>query len=129
MAKKQHVSRIDTALQTEIEKLKIELSEPSGELPTAISVNESVERLTTPPPAPKRTEKAAPTVAVAEKKKTKTQKSGIERGRDAKGELNRVGITALIDRDLLQEVKVYAIQKNVSMSDIINDALYKYLNK
>jgi hypothetical protein len=127
MAKKQHVSRIDTALQSEIEKLKIELSEPSAELPTALSVNESVERLTAP--TSKRVEKAAPTVVVAEKKKLKAPKTGIERGRDAKGELNRVGVTALIDRDLLHEVKVYAVQKNVSMSDIMNDALYKYLNK
>jgi hypothetical protein len=123
MAKK-HISRIDSDLQTEIEKMRMELSEPSAPLPTAQSVNESVERLTM---TPERIEKAV-SMVIAEKKKPKASKTGIERGRDAKGELNRVGITALIDRNLLEDVKIFAVKKGVSMSDVINDALNKYLN-
>lgn len=125
MAKKPFYSKIDTEVETQLQKLKIELSEPNGELPTIQSVNESVERLTT---TPERIEKAV-SMVMAEKKKPKASKADIERGRDAKGELDRVGITALIDRMLLQDVKVYAIQRNVSMSDVINDALSKYLNR
>ena len=125
MAKKQHLSKIemDTAMIKEIEKLKIESSYMSN-LPTTATVNESVERLTT---TPERIGNAAEMVVqvMKEKKATKTE---IERGRDAKGELNRVGITALIDRDILKDVKIFAIKKGVSMSDVINDALNKYLN-
>lgn len=123
MAKK-HISRIDSDLQTEIEKMKIALSEPSAPLPTAQSVNESVERLTM---TPEKIERAV-SIVMTEKKKLKAAKTGIERGRDAKGELNRVGITALIDRNLLEDVKIFAVKKGVSMSDVMNDALNKYLN-
>jgi predicted amidohydrolase YtcJ len=122
MAKKQHLSKIESAMTIEIEKLRMESSQPSGDLPTTAAVNESIERLTT---TPKRIEKAVETVInVAKSKKVKED---IERGRSAKGELNRTGITALIDRDLLKDVKIFALQKGVSMSDIINDALIKYL--
>lgn len=130
MAKKQHLSRIDTDLQSEIEKFKLESSQPSAELPTVQSVNESVERLTTPTlttPTPKPIEKVAPVVKV-DKKKPKTPKEEIERGRDFKGELNRVGSTILFDRNLLKEIKIYAVKNGVSMSDVVNDALHKYLN-
>ena len=122
MAKKQRLSKIESAMTIDIEKLRIESSQPSGDLPTTAVVNESIERLTA---TPKRVEKSVE--AVVNEAKNKKSKEGIERGRSAKGELNRIGITALIDRDLLKDVKIYALQKGVSMSDIINDALIKYL--
>lgn len=125
MAKKQHISRIDIDLKTEIEKIHMETSQPSGELPTVQSVNESVERLTTP--TPERIENAV-SLVMADKKKSKTQTEDIERGRDLKGELNRVGSTILFDRSLLKEIKIYAVKNGVSMSDVVNDALHKYLN-
>lgn len=126
MAKKQHVSRIETQEQVEAElkKLKMALEEPNGELPTTQSVNESVESLTTT--IPKRIEKDVAMVAT-EKKKVTMSKDEIERGRDARGELNRVGTTVLFDRDLLKQVKIHAVKNGVSMSDIVNDALNKYL--
>ena len=123
MAKKQHLSKIDGSLATEIEKLRIETTQPSNDLPTAAAVNESIERLTT---TPERIEKAVKAVVNESKNKT-VSKEGIERGRAARGRLNRTGITALIDRDLLKDVKIHALQNGVSMSDIINDALANYL--
>lgn len=60
-------------------------------------------------------------------KLAQSEKPTIERGRDARGALNRVGITALVDKDLLKQTKILAIQQGLSMSDIINDALTGYL--
>ena len=77
--------------------------------------------------AEKETKKKTPSVKEPIKKE-KPKKSEIERGRDARGALNRVGITALVDKDLLKQTKILAIQKGLSMSDIINDALVVYLN-
>jgi hypothetical protein len=126
MAKKQHLSKVETniVLKQELEKLRIETSEPSGDLPTTATVNAFAERLTT---TPERIGRVVETAASGEVKNEKTPKEGIERGRSAKGALNRTGITALIDRDLLRDVKIFALQKGVSMSDIINDALINYL--
>ncbi len=123
MAKKQHLSRIDTAMTMEIEKLRMEASQPSGDLPTTAAVNESVERLTQ---MPKRIKKEKE-IGEERIKNQKIPKLDIERGRDAKGKLNRVGITALIDSNLLAQVKIFAITNGVSMSDVMNDALAKYL--
>jgi hypothetical protein len=124
MAKKQHLSRIDTTMTMDIEKLRMEASQPSGDLPTMAAVNESVERLTQ---LPKRIKKEKE-IGEERIKNPKIPKLGIERGRDAKGKLNRVGITALIDSDLLSRVKIFAITNGVSMSDVMNDALAKYLS-
>lgn len=110
-------------MATEIEKIRMETSLPSNDLPTIAAVNESVERLTT---TPERIEKAVEVVVKEAKNKT-PPKQGIERGRAARGTLNRTGITALIDRDLLKNVKIHALQNGVSMSDVINDALANYL--
>jgi hypothetical protein len=126
MAKKQHLSKVETniVLKQELEKLRIETSEPSGDLPTTVTVNAFAERLTT---TPERIGKVVESAARSEVENKKTSKEGIERGRSSKGALNRTGITALIDRDLLRDVKIFALQKGVSMSDIINDALINYL--
>jgi hypothetical protein len=74
--------------------------------------------------APKTEKPPKTTTSKAEKE---TAKIAIERGRDARGALNRVGITALVDRDLLQKTKIWAVQNGLSMSDIVNDALAVYL--
>ena len=134
MAKKQHVSRLDPPV-FDVNKFAV-----TGDLPTAESVNQSVSEVTgvkAENPLEKKLE-IPPKERVGEKKvkesvnKPKSEisnpKSNIERGRDARGALNRVGITALVDKDVLQQTKILAIQKGVSMSDIINDALVGYLN-
>ena len=134
MAKKQHISRLDPPV-FDVSKFAV-----AGDLPTAESVNQSVSDVTGVK-AENTVEKKLETPKkerVGEKKvkesvnKPKSEianpKSNIERGRDARGALNRVGITALVDKDVLQQTKILAIQKGVSMSDIINDALVGYLN-
>ena len=135
MAKKQHISRLDPPV-FDVSKFAV-----AGDLPTAESVNQSVSDVTGVK-AENTVEKKLETPKkerVGEKKvkesvnKPKSEianpKSNIERGRDARGALNRVGITALVDKDVLQQTKILAIQKGVSMSDIINDALVGYLSK
>ena len=134
MIKKQHISRLDSPV-FDVSKFAV-----TGDLPTAESVNESVSEVTgvkAENPREKKSE-TPKKERVGEKKvkesvnKPKSEisnpKSNIERGRDARGALNRVGITALVDKDVLQQTKILAIQKGVSMSDIINDALVGYLN-
>ena len=139
MAKKQHVSRLDPPV-FDVSKFAV-----TGDLPTAESVNQSVSDVTgvkAENPVEKKLE-TPQKERVGEKKVKKSvnkpksnspkseipnPKSNIERGRDARGALNRVGITALVDKDVLQQTKILAIQKGVSMSDIINDALVGYLN-
>ena len=134
MAKKQHISRLDPPV-FDVSKFAV-----TGDLPTTESVNESVSEVTgvkAENPVEKKLE-TPKKERVGEKKvkesvnKPKSEisnpKSNIERGRDARGALNRVGITALIDKNVLQQTKILAIQKGVSMSDIINDALVGYLN-
>ena len=134
MIKKQHISRLDSPV-FDVSKFAV-----TGDLPTAESVNESVSEVTgvkAENPVEKKLE-TPKKERVGEKKvkesvnKPKSEisnpKSNIERGRDARGALNRVGITALVDKDVLQQTKILAIQKGVSMSDIINDALVGYLS-
>ena len=134
MIKKQHISRLDSPV-FDVSKFAV-----TGDLPTAESVNESVSEVTgvkAENPVEKKLE-TPKKERVGEKKvkesvnKPKSEisnpKSNIERGRDARGALNRVGITALVDKNVLQQTKILAIQKGVSMSDIINDALVGYLN-
>ena len=134
MAKKQHLSRLDPPV-FDVNKFAV-----TGDLPTAESVNQSVSEVTgvkAENPLEKKLE-IPPKERVGEKKVKKgvnspkseisNPKSNIERGRDARGALNRVGITALVDKGVLQQTKILAIQKGVSMSDIINDALVGYLN-
>ena len=149
MAKKQHISRVEPPVFDATKFAE------TGNLPTAETVNQSVSEVTgveVEPPTP--SVKTAPIVQKIEKteqspkvnapkvlekvgKVGKTEKSEtlkqskkptIERGRDARGALNRVGITALVDKDLLKQTKILAIQQGLSMSDIINDALTGYLN-
>ena len=139
MAKKQHISRLDPPV-FDVNKFAV-----TGDLPTAESVNQSVSDVTGVK-AENTVEKKLETSKkerVGEKKvkesvnkpkpsspksEISNPKSNIERGRDARGALNRVGITALVDKNVLQQTKILAIQKGVSMSDIINDALVGYLN-
>ena len=139
MAKKHHISRLDPPV-FDVSKFTV-----TGDLPTAESVNQSVSEVTGVK-AEKPLEKKLETPKkerVGEKKvkesvnkpkpsspksEISNPKSNIERGRDARGALNRVGITALVDKDVLQQTKILAIQKGVSMSDIINDALVGYLS-
>ena len=150
MAKKQHISRVEPPV-FDASKFAV-----TGNLPTAETVNQSVSEVTgvevekviekkdpslkTAPIVQKieKTEKSpkvnAPKVSekVGKTEKPKilrqSEKPTIERGRDARGALNRVGITALVDKDLLKQTKILAIQQGLSMSDIINDALTGYLN-
>ena len=145
MAKKQHISRLDPPV-FDVSKFAV-----TGDLPTAESVNQSVSDVTGVK-AENTVEKKLETPKkerVGEKKvkesvnkpkseisnpksstpSVKIKNADIERGRDARGALNRVGITALVDKDVLQQTKILAIQKGVSMSDIINDALVGYLSK
>ena len=112
----------------------------TGDLPTAESVNQSVSDVTgvkaentvekklETPKKERVGEKKVKKSVNSPKSEISNPKSNIERGRDARGALNRVGITALVDKDVLQQTKILAIQKGVSMSDIINDALVGYLN-
>ena len=113
MAKKQHISRVEPPT---FDATKFAVT---GNLPTAETVNQSVSAVTGVEVVEKIPQKSTPSV--------KPKKSEIERGRDARGELNRVGITALVDKELLKQTKILAIQKGLSMSDIINDALTVYL--
>ena len=153
MAKKQHISRVEppvfdaskfavtgnlptaeTVNQSvaevtgvEVEKV-VEKKDPSVK---TVPIVQKVERTEKSPKvnAPKALEKAEK-VKKVEKSETlkQSEKPTIERGRDARGALNRVGITALVDKDLLKQTKILAIQQGLSMSDIINDALTGYLN-
>ena len=153
MAKKQHISRVEppvfdaskfavtgnlptaeTVNQSvaevtgvEVEKV-VEKKDPSVK---TVPIVQKVERTETSPKvnAPKVSEKGGK-VEKTEKSETlkQSEKPTIERGRDARGALNRVGITALVDKDLLKQTKILAIQQGLSMSDIINDALTGYLN-
>ena len=120
MAKKQHISRVEPPT---FDATKFAVT---GNLPTPETVNQSVSEVTGVE-AEKETKKKTPSVKEPIKTE-KPKKSEIERGRDARGALNRVGITALVDKDLLKQTKILAIQKGLSMSDIINDALVVYLN-
>ena len=139
MAKKQHVSRLDPPV-FDVSKFAV-----TGDLPTAESVNQSVSEVTgvkaenplekkleTPKKERVGEKKVKESVNKPKPSSPKSEisnpKSNIERGRDARGALNRVGITALVDKDVLQQTKILAIQKGVSMSDIINDALVGYLS-
>ena len=104
MIKKQHISRLDSPV-FDVSKFAV-----TGDLPTAESVNESVSEVTgvkAENPVEKKLE-TPKKERVGEKKvkesvnkpksETSNPKSNIERGRDARGALNRVGITALVDR-------------------------------
>ena len=134
MAKKQHISRLDPPV-FDVSKFAV-----AGDLPTAESVNQSVSDVTgvkaentvekklETPKKERVGEKKVKKSVNSPKSEISNPKSNIERGRDARGALNRVGITALVDKDVLQQTKILAIQKGVSMSDIINDALVGYLN-
>ena len=153
MAKKQHISRVEppvfdaskfavtgnlptaeTVNQSvaevtgvEVEKV-VEKKDPSVK---TVPIVQKVEKIEKSPKvnAPKVSGKVEK-VGKTEKSETlkQSEKPTIERGRDARGALNRVGITALVDKDLLKQTKILAIQQGLSMSDIINDALTGYLN-
>ena len=156
MAKKQHISRVEppvfdaskfavtgnlptaeTVNQSvaevtgvEVEKV-VEEKDPSVK---AVPIVQKVEKTEKSPKvnARKVSEKVEKVEKVGKIEKSETlkqsEKPTIERGRDARGALNRVGITALVDKDLLKQTKILAIQQGLSMSDIINDALTGYLN-
>ena len=152
MAKKQHISRVEPPV-FDASKFAVTGNLPTAETVnqsvsevTGIEVEKVVEKkdpsVKTVPIVQKieKTEKSpkmnAPKVSEKVGKVGKTEKSEalkqsekptIERGRDARGALNRVGITALVDKDLLKQTKILAIQQGLSMSDIINDALTGYL--
>ena len=142
MAKKQHISRVEPPV---FDATKFAVT---GNLPTAETVNQSVSEVTgvevehpTPsvkmPQMVQKVEKPTQLLQLEASKPSKkpekveklgqSEKPTIERGRDARGALNRVGITALVDKDLLKQTKILAIQQGLSMSDIINDALTGYL--
>ena len=105
MAKKQHISRVEPPT---FDATKFAVT---GNLPTPETVNQSVSEVTGVE-AEKETKKKTP--SVKEPIKTvRPKKSEIERGRDARGALNRVGITALVDKDLLKQTKILAIQKGL----------------
>jgi hypothetical protein len=87
------------------------------ELPTAENVTSAAAILTG---------QEMPTKEVKEKKEPK-QKEKKEAKSDLKDKSNRVGITALIERDLLRKVKIYALDKGISMSDVCNSALSDFL--
>ena len=153
MAKKQHISRVEPPV-FDASKFAVTGNLPTAETVnqsvaevTGVEVEKVVEKkdpsVKTLPIVQKveKTEKSpkmnAPKVSEKVEKVGKTEKSEtlkqsekptIERGRDARGALNRVGITALVDKDLLKQTKILAIQQGLSMSDIINDALTGYLN-
>jgi hypothetical protein len=59
--------------------------------------------------------------------KTKAPKEVKEKKPEKKDKSNRVGITALIERNLLKKVKIYALDKGISMSDVCNIALDTFL--
>jgi hypothetical protein len=121
------------------------VAEPAPEKAFEKAFEQKIEKEAKPAAAPKKTESSpsvkpvkkaekppvTPSKPVATPKKVEMtpKKLVVERGRDARGELNRVGITALVDRELLQRTKIWAVQNGVSMSDIINDALTVYLTK
>ena len=111
----------------EVEKV-VEKKDPSVK---TVPIVQKVEKTEKSPKvnAPKALEKAEKVKKVEKSETVKqSEKPTIERGRDARGALNRVGITALVDKDLLKQTKILAIQQGLSMSDIINDALTGYLN-
>lgn len=156
MAKRQHISRLDSPTfdvskfavigelptteavnQSVSDVTGVEMangesinSKPSVEKkaasPKAARVGEKKPKENTPKP---KSETSNPKLEAPSVKTVKSPKTDIERGRDARGALNRIGITALVDKDLLQQTKILAVQQGVSMSDIINDALSVYLNK
>ena len=157
MAKKQHISRVEppvfdaskfavtgnlptaeTVNQSvaevtgvEVEKVVEKVVEKKDPSVKTVPIVQKVEKIEKSPKvnAPKVSEKVKK-VGKTEKSETlkQSEKPTIERGRDARGALNRVGITALVDKDLLKQTKILAIQQGLSMSDIINDALTGYLN-
>ena len=153
MAKKQHISRVEPPV-FDASKFAVTGNLPTAETVnqsvsevTGVEVEKVVEKkdlsVKTAPIVQKveKIEKSpkvnAPKVSGKVEKVGKIEKSEtlkqsekptIERGRDARGALNRVGITALVDKDLLKQTKILAIQQGLSMSDIINDALTGYLN-
>lgn len=64
---------------------------------------------------------------IAKEKEVKSPKDKKEKKPILKDKSNRVGITALIEPDLLKKVKMYALDKGISMSDICNIALTDFL--
>lgn len=96
------------------------------ELPTAENVTTAAAVLTG---------KEIPLKAKKEEKTEKEPKSEKEKPKKDKKEAvlkdksNRVGITALIERSLLKKVKIHALEKGISMSDVCNAALLEYLDK
>lgn len=89
-------------------------------LPTAENVTSAAAILTGQEP-PVRPTKLKEEKAVKEPKEPKEKK--VEK----KDKSNRVGITALIDPVLLKKVKIYALEKGISMSDVCNMALDGFL--
>jgi hypothetical protein len=89
-------------------------------LPTAENVT-SAAAILTGQELPVRLTKLKELKAVKEAKEPKEKK--VEK----KDKSNRVGITALIDPVLLKKVKIYALDKGISMSDVCNMALDGFL--
>ncbi len=90
------------------------------DLPTADNVTSAAAMLTG---------KEMPVKIKKEEKEPKEEKPKKEKKAVVKDKSNRVGITALIERSLLKKVKMHALDKGVSMSDICNSALSEYLEK
>jgi hypothetical protein len=84
-------------------------------LPTAETVTSAAAILTGQEP-PLKTPHKAKTAQEPKKKKIEIEDKS-----------NRVGITALVERTLLKKVKIYALEKGISMSDVCNFALHEYL--
>jgi glutamyl-tRNA reductase len=105
--KKQKVSKLDTLVQTEIAKLKMELSE-ADELPTVEAVNASVQQLTG--------QQASPTAAA---------QSGRPLKEAAKG---RVKLTTMMQKSMIKWLKTYAIEQDMTTADVLENAvnLFKY---
>ena len=92
-------------------------SKSEKELPTAETVTSAAAVLT------------GQDIPSKEKKEPKEDKVKKAKKDVSKDKSNRVGITALIERNLLKKVKIHALDKGVSMSDICNSALAEYLEK
>jgi hypothetical protein len=99
--KKQKVSKLETSVQTEIAKLKMELGE-ADELPTVEAVTDMQQQLTG--------QQASPTAA----------QSGRPLKEAAKG---RVKLTTMMQKSLVKWLKTYAVEKEMTTADVLETAV------
>lgn len=99
--KKQKVSKLDSDLETELSKLKME-SDEVDELPSVEAVNASVQQLTG--------KQASPTTA----------QSGRPLKEAAQG---RVKLTTMMQKSLIKWLKKYAVDKEMTTADALETAV------